>query len=104
MTVPTDAKAAIEELREQLVGLHNELVRYQLVVWTAGNVSARVPGAELMVIKPSGISYDDLTADTMVVCDLDGNPVEGEFSPSSDTAEHTRAYRRACSPRGRRSR
>ena len=63
------------------------------MVWTAGNVSARVPGADLMVIKPSGVSYDELTADTMVVSDLDGTLVEGDRSPSSDTAAHAYVYR-----------
>jgi L-ribulose-5-phosphate 4-epimerase len=82
-----------EELRVYVAGLHAELVRYGLVVWTSGNVSARVPGADLMVIKPSGVSYDDLTADSMVVCDLTGRVVEGELSPSSDTAAHAYVYR-----------
>jgi L-ribulose-5-phosphate 4-epimerase len=56
-------------------------------------VSARVPGAELMVIKPSGIGYDDLTPQSMVVCDLAGRRVDGELSPSSDTAAHAYVYR-----------
>ncbi|MFG1798276.1 L-ribulose-5-phosphate 4-epimerase [Nocardia sp. NPDC049149] len=84
---------AVAGLRTQLVDLHRELTRWGLVVWTAGNVSARVPDAELLVIKPSGISYDDLTADTMVVCDLNGKPVDGALSPSSDTAAHAYIYR-----------
>ncbi len=73
--------------------LHGELTRNGLVVWTAGNVSARVPGRDLMVIKPSGVSYDDLSADTMVVTDLHGELVEGELAPSSDTAAHAYVYR-----------
>jgi L-ribulose-5-phosphate 4-epimerase len=73
--------------------LHAELPRNGLVAWTSGNVSARVPGTDLMVIKPSGISYDDLTPESMVVCDLDGNPVSGGYSPSSDTATHAYVYR-----------
>jgi L-ribulose-5-phosphate 4-epimerase len=68
-------------------------VRYGLVVWTAGNVSGRVPGADLFVIKPSGVSYDDLTPESIVVCDLDGNLVDGELAPSSDTAAHAYVYR-----------
>ncbi|MGW4248451.1 L-ribulose-5-phosphate 4-epimerase [Nocardia sp. NPDC004722] len=84
---------AVAGLRSQLVDLHRELTRWNLVVWTAGNVSARVPGADLLVIKPSGVSYDDLTPKSMVVCDLDGNLVEGELSPSSDTAAHAYVYR-----------
>jgi L-ribulose-5-phosphate 4-epimerase len=65
----------MNKLRQELVTLHAELVRYNLVAWTAGNVSARVPGEDLFAIKPSGISYDDLTPESMVVCDLDGNLV-----------------------------
>ncbi|GAA4592512.1 L-ribulose-5-phosphate 4-epimerase [Planotetraspora phitsanulokensis] len=83
----------IEQLREAVCGLHAELVRYNLVAWTAGNVSGRVPGEDLFVIKPSGVSYDDLTPASMVVCDLDGNVVEGEHAPSSDTAAHAYVYR-----------
>ncbi|WP_341721012.1 L-ribulose-5-phosphate 4-epimerase [Micromonospora sp. FIMYZ51] len=81
------------ELRETVARLHGELTRYGLVAWTAGNVSARVPGRDLMIIKPSGVDYDDLTAENMVLCDLDGVPVEGELSPSSDTAAHAYVYR-----------
>ncbi len=73
--------------------LHAELTRYDLVIWTAGNVSARVPGADLLVIKPSGVSYDELEPRRMVVTDLDGNVVEGELAPSSDTAAHAYVYR-----------
>ncbi|MFI7130419.1 L-ribulose-5-phosphate 4-epimerase [Nonomuraea sp. NPDC050153] len=80
-------------MRKIVAELHAELVRYNLVVWTAGNVSGRVPGEDLFVIKPSGVSYDELTPENMVVCDLDGNLVEGEHSPSSDTAAHAYVYR-----------
>ncbi|KOX34445.1 ribulose 5-phosphate epimerase [Saccharothrix sp. NRRL B-16348] len=73
--------------------MHRELTRYELVIWTAGNVSARVPGQDLMVIKPSGVSYDELTPEAMVVTDLHGNLVEGDYSPSSDTAAHAYVYR-----------
>ena len=72
MTVTADVAETIRGLRREVCALHAELVRYQLVVWTAGNVSARVPGHDLLVIKPSGVSYDDLTPENMVVCDLDG--------------------------------
>ncbi|BCJ62397.1 L-ribulose-5-phosphate 4-epimerase [Micromonospora endophytica] len=82
-----------QELRETVARLHGELTRYGLVAWTAGNVSARVPGRDLMIIKPSGVDYDDLSAENMVLCDLDGVPVEGELSPSSDTAAHAYVYR-----------
>ncbi len=80
-------------VREEVAALHAELVRYGLVVWTAGNVSARVPGEDLMVIKPTGVSYDDLRPANMIVCDLHGQVVEGDFSPSSDTAAHAYVYR-----------
>ncbi|GAA3394765.1 L-ribulose-5-phosphate 4-epimerase [Cryptosporangium minutisporangium] len=85
--------STIADLRKELVGLHHELIRWNLVVWTAGNVSARVPGEDLFVIKPSGVSYDDLTPESMVVCDLEGRLVEGDLSPSSDTAAHAYVYR-----------
>ncbi|MDT4911006.1 MAG: L-ribulose-5-phosphate 4-epimerase [Pseudonocardiales bacterium] len=84
---------AVAELRATVAGLHTELVRYGLVAWTAGNVSGRVGGTDLFVIKPSGVSYDDLSPDTMVVCDLDGTVVAGDLSPSSDTAAHAYVYR-----------
>lgn len=80
-------------LRETLVELHAELPRNHLVVWTGGNVSARDPESGLVAIKPSGVRYEDLTADSMVVLDPDGNVVEGSYSPSSDTASHLYVYR-----------
>ncbi|XTZ14212.1 L-ribulose-5-phosphate 4-epimerase [Micromonospora echinospora] len=89
----SDGARQVRALRETVARLHGELTRYGLVAWTAGNVSARVPGRDLMVIKPSGVDYDDLTADTMVVCDLDGTVVDGDASPSSDTAAHAYVYR-----------
>ncbi|MEV8437765.1 L-ribulose-5-phosphate 4-epimerase [Actinosynnema sp. NPDC051121] len=84
---------AIEDLRRTVADLHRELTRYELVIWTAGNVSARVPGQDLMVIKPSGVSYDELTPEAMVVTDLHGTLVEGDYAPSSDTAAHAYVYR-----------
>ena len=84
---------AVAETRRSVAELHQELVRHQLVAWTSGNVSARVPGEELVVIKPSGVTYDALTPETMVVVDLDGDVVEGELAPSSDTATHCFIYR-----------
>jgi L-ribulose-5-phosphate 4-epimerase len=83
----------VASLRHTVAALHSELTRYGLVAWTAGNVSGRVPDADLMVIKPSGVSYDELTAAAMIVCDLDGRVVEGDLSPSSDTAAHAYVYR-----------
>jgi len=88
MTSPT-----VTRLRGELAALHGELITWGLVAWTAGNVSARVPGADLFVIKPSGVSYAALTPESMVVCDLDGNLVDGDLSPSSDTAAHAYVYR-----------
>ncbi len=85
--------ATIDLIRRQVSDLHQELVRYNLVVWTAGNVSARVPGEDLLVIKPSGVSYDELAPHNMIICDLDGNVVEGDHAPSSDTAAHAYVYR-----------
>jgi L-ribulose-5-phosphate 4-epimerase len=93
MTAVTDVQAAIAAIRRDVCALHAELIRYRLVVWTAGNVSARVPGHDLMVIKPSGVSYDDLTPENMVVCDLDGRVVDGEHAPSSDTEAQAYVYR-----------
>jgi L-ribulose-5-phosphate 4-epimerase len=90
---PAPPSAAVASLRQQVSDLHSELVRYQLVAWTAGNVSGRVPGHDLFVIKPSGVDYDRLTPDSMIVCDLDGRVVEGDLSPSSDTAAHAYVYR-----------
>jgi len=85
--------AAIGDLRRTVAALHRALVDNDLVAWTSGNVSARVPGAHLMVIKPSGVGYDDLTPESMVVCDLEGTRVGGDLSPSSDTASHAYIYR-----------
>jgi L-ribulose-5-phosphate 4-epimerase len=83
----------IDALRRELCELHAELPRNGLVAWTAGNLSARVPGRDLMVIKPSGLPYRELTPDGMVVCDLSGRSVEGELAPSSDAATHGYVYR-----------
>ena len=85
--------SATTELRRTVAELHRELTRYELVSWTAGNVSARVPGQDLMVIKPSGVSYDELGPHAMVVTALHGTLVEGELAPSSDTAAHAYVYR-----------
>jgi len=93
MTIAQDLAATVERLRVEVAALHGELVRYGLVVWTAGNISARVPGADLLVIKPSGVPYDQLTPGNMVVCDLYGNVVEGDHQPSSDTATSAFVYR-----------
>ncbi len=90
--IAASQRDAVARMRDDVCALHAELVRYELVVWTAGNVSGRIPGEDLMVIKPSGLSYDDLTPDSMVVCSLDGSVLEGDYSPSSDTASHAFVY------------
>jgi L-ribulose-5-phosphate 4-epimerase len=96
-STPEPLEVAVARTREDVARLHGELVRYGLVVWTGGNVSGRVPGADLFVIKPSGVSYDDLAPENMIVCDLDGAVIAGtpgsERSPSSDTAAHAYVYR-----------
>lgn len=88
---------AVAATRAEVCALHRELTRYDLVVWTGGNVSGRVPGTDHFVIKPSGISYDDLAPEMMILCDRDGKVVPGsaggERSPSSDTAAHAYVYR-----------
>lgn len=92
-----DQQAAVQATRERVSALHAELPRWELVVWTAGNVSERVPGMELFVIKPSGVTYDQLSPDVMVVCNLDGEKIDDgtpdRLSPSSDTAAHAYVYR-----------
>jgi L-ribulose-5-phosphate 4-epimerase len=93
MTLTRSVDAAIRALRAEVAELHAELPRNELVVWTAGNVSARVPGADLLVIKPSGVSYDEISPDNMVVTDLDAKLVDGDLAPSSDTAAHAYVYR-----------
>ena len=83
----------LERIKEELYQLHLELPRHGLVVWTGGNVSARDPESGLVAIKPSGVRYDELRPEHMVVLDLDGNVVEGSLSPSSDTLSHLYIYR-----------
>jgi L-ribulose-5-phosphate 4-epimerase len=91
--IPDEARPVVNALKAIVCDLHAHLPAADLVAWTSGNVSARVPGADLMVIKPSGVEYADLTPESMVVCDLNGNFVEGEFKPSSDTGSHAYVYR-----------
>ncbi|TFC16391.1 L-ribulose-5-phosphate 4-epimerase [Cryobacterium algoritolerans] len=90
-------EVAVARLRDDIARLHSELTRNGLVVWTAGNVSGRVPGADLFVIKPSGVDYADLAPENMILCDLDGNVIPdtpgSDRSPSSDTAAHAYVYR-----------
>ncbi|MCL4486667.1 MAG: L-ribulose-5-phosphate 4-epimerase [Chloroflexi bacterium] len=83
----------LEAIREQLYHLHLELPKNNLVTWTGGNVSARDPETGLVAIKPSGVRYEALRPEHMVIVDLDGKIVEGNLSPSSDTASHLYVYR-----------
>lgn len=83
----------LEKLKEELVRLHLELTKYNLVVWTGGNVSIRDSESGFVLIKPSGIRYEDLRPEHIVVVDLDGGVVEGSLKPSSDTASHLFVYR-----------
>jgi L-ribulose-5-phosphate 4-epimerase len=81
----------VDDLRRDVCALHGELVRNRLVAWTSGNLSAR--DGDAMVIKPSGVPYDELTPESMVVCDLYGDVLEGSLAPSSDAATHGYVYR-----------
>ncbi len=83
----------LEQLKEELYRLHLELPKHELVVWTGGNVSARDPETGLVVIKPSGVRYEKLRPEHMVVLDLEGRQLEGTLKPSSDTASHIYIYR-----------
>jgi len=83
----------LEGLREQVCKLHMELPKNGLVAWTSGNVSGRDPQTGLVVIKPSGVRYEDLRPEHLVVLDLHGKVVEGDLKPSSDTASHLYIYR-----------
>jgi L-ribulose-5-phosphate 4-epimerase len=85
--------ADVGAIRREVCALHAELVASGLVAWTSGNISARVPDEELMVIKASGVPYAELTPEAIVVCDLDGTLVEGSLAPSSDAATHGYVYR-----------
>ncbi len=94
MTTDHATTAAVSRARDEVCALHAALVENNLVAWTSGNISgAGYPATGLMVIKPSGVAYADLTPDSMVLCDLDGQAVEDGFSPSSDTATHAYVYR-----------
>jgi L-ribulose-5-phosphate 4-epimerase len=83
----------LDQLRNEICRLHVELPRNALVTWTSGNISGRDPQTGLVVIKPSGVPYDQLTPDNMVVVDLVGKVVEGDLKPSSDTFAHVYVYR-----------
>lgn len=83
----------LPELRKEVCALHAELPKNNLVAWTSGNVSARDAASGLVVIKPSGVKFEDLTPEIMVVVNLNGEIVEGDLKASSDTASHCYVYR-----------
>ena len=93
MTATLTERGTHRAQREHVAALHAYLTRYELVTWTSGNVSERVPGMDLFVIKGSGVEYDELTWEGITVCDLDGNAVDGVKKPSSDTDAHAYVYR-----------
>ncbi|MEM6387784.1 MAG: L-ribulose-5-phosphate 4-epimerase [Pseudomonadota bacterium] len=83
----------LEALKEEVCQQNHELPRNGLVVGSGGNVSGRDPESGLVVIKPSGVKFERLTPETMVVVNPDGNVVEGEMKPSVDTGIHLFVYR-----------
>ncbi len=83
----------LENLKEEVLEANLDLVRHGLVIFTWGNVSAIDRASGRVVIKPSGVEYEALKAEDMVVVDLDGNVVEGSLRPSSDTPTHLALYR-----------
>ncbi|MEF2975976.1 L-ribulose-5-phosphate 4-epimerase [Subtercola sp. YIM 133946] len=97
MNYGAEVEVAIARTRADVARLHDELTRYGLSVWTGGNISARVPKADLFVIKPRGVSYSDLSPENMVLCDLEGAQIEhtpgSDRTPSIDTAAHAYVYR-----------
>ena len=83
----------LENLKKEVYRAHIKLWENRLVMWTSGNVSARDPKTDLVVIKPSGVSYDKLLPDNLVVVDLNGNIIEGNLKPSVDMATHLYVYK-----------
>lgn len=83
----------LEQLKQEVCKANLLLPKHGLVTFTWGNVSAVDRETGLVVIKPSGVEYDEMTADDMVVVDLDGNVVEGHYKPSSDTPTHVELYK-----------
>lgn len=84
----------LQELKEQVMLANQELQRQGLVIYTWGNVSGIDRERGLVVIKPSGVAYEELTPEKMVVLDLEGKIVEGKLRPSSDTPTHLELYRK----------
>ncbi|MCU1479523.1 MAG: L-ribulose-5-phosphate 4-epimerase [Subtercola sp.] len=97
MNFGAEIEVAIARTRAEVARLHDELVRYGLVVWTSGSVSSRVPGADLFVIKPTEVSYDELSPENMILCDLDGevvvNTLGSQRAPTAVTSAHAYLYR-----------
>ena len=83
----------LEELKKAVYEANMDLPRYGLVTFTWGNVSGIDREKGLFVIKPSGVDYEKLKPEDMVVIDLEGNKVEGRYNPSSDTATHLELYK-----------
>lgn len=83
----------LDQLKQELLELHLKLPENHLVAWTSGNVSGRDPGSGYVVIKPSGVEYEDLRPELMVVVDLDANIIEGTLKPSSDVYSHLYIYK-----------
>lgn len=83
----------LEKLKKEVYEANMELPKRGLVTYTWGNVSGKDPETGYFVIKPSGVEYDELTPDDMVVCDANGNRIEGRYKPSSDTATHAEMYK-----------
>ncbi|WP_181348102.1 L-ribulose-5-phosphate 4-epimerase [Thalassobacillus sp. CUG 92003] len=84
----------LKDLKNEVLKANQELPKHGLVTFTWGNVSGFDDKSQLMVIKPSGLAYEDLTVDSMVVVDLEGNVIEGDLKPSSDTPTHLVLYQR----------
>jgi len=82
-----------QKIRSEICKLNIDLQRLNLVKWTAGNVSERLSDKNSFIIKPSGVSYEELQPSMMVICDLEGNILEGDLAPSSDSAAHAYVYK-----------
>lgn len=89
-----------KKIRARVCDLNIDLEMQGLVRWTAGNVSERLPDGKSFIIKPSGVKYAELQPSMMVVCDFDGNVLEGDLAPSSDTAAHAYVYKHMKSVNG----
>lgn len=88
------------DIRSHICKLNIDLQRYGLVAWTSGNVSERLPDGKSFIIKPSGVQYEELTPAQLVICDLDGNVIEGDLAPSSDAKTHAYIYRHMSHVKG----